>query len=140
MDETFSSLFGTRLKEARKALGLNQAEAADLTGVTREHWGRCERGAAMPGGDVFVALAKAGADVRYVLTGEREIPAANALTAEERTLLTYFRDASKEVRRAALGALIGASPQQFEGSQQVFHKAPRGDVAGRDIVKGGGKR
>ena len=31
-----------------------------------------------------------------------------SLTAEEQTLLDYFRDASKEVRRAALGALIGA--------------------------------
>lgn len=29
---------------------------------------------------------------------------------------------------------------KFEGSQQIFQKAPKGDVSGRDIVKGEGKR
>lgn len=110
-EEIFESLFGGRLKEARKELRLNQAEAAELTGVTREHWGRCERGAAVPGGEVLAALAKAGADVHYVLTGERERASPLVLSPEEQTMLGYFRDASKEVRRAALGALLGASGQ-----------------------------
>lgn len=107
--ETFLSLFGGRLKEARKGLSLSQSEAADLVGVTREHWGRCERGLAVPGGEVLAALATAGADVRYILTGERDGPVPLALTAEEQTMLDYFRQASKEVRRAALGALLGAA-------------------------------
>ena len=34
-------------------------------------WGKYERGLASPGGDVLAALAKAGWDVRYILTGER---------------------------------------------------------------------
>lgn len=55
-------------------------------------------------------------------------------------MLGYFREASKEARGAALGALLGASSKSFEGSQQIFQKAPKGDIAGRDIVKGGGKR
>lgn len=70
MNEINLSLFGERLKEARKSLGLNQSNAADLAGVTREHWGRCERGLGMPGGEVLAALANAGADVRYILTGK----------------------------------------------------------------------
>ena len=135
-----SDSLGARLREARKALGKNQDQMAAACGVSREMWGKYERGAAVPGGEVLAALSNAGADVRYILTGDRDMPPALALTAEEQTMLGYFREASKEVRRAALGALLGASSQSFEGSQQIFHKAPTGNVAGRDIVKGGGKR
>ena len=71
---TFESLFGERLRDARKALGLSQAEAAEKTGVTREHWGRCERGLAVPGGEVLAALAALGVDVLYILTGTQAQP------------------------------------------------------------------
>ncbi|WP_233573615.1 hypothetical protein [Acidovorax sp. 94] len=49
----------------------------------------------------------------YILTGQRAggVKPAPTLTADEETMLNYFRDASKEVRRAALGALLGASGQ-----------------------------
>lgn len=30
---------------------------------------------------------------------------------------------------------VSLQPNQFEGSMQVFHQAPGGDIAGRDIVK-----
>ena len=136
MDEIFLSL-SSRLKESRKALGLNQAEAATLTGVTREHWGRCERGAAVPGGEVLAALAKAGADVRYILTGEREGPPPLVLSGEERLLLDYYRDAPPAVRKAAMAALLSGGTGS---ASQVFHGTVTGGVAGRDIVKGGGKR
>lgn len=123
-----SSLFFERLKEARKNLGLNQADAADLVGVTREHWGRCERGAAMPGGEVFMALANAGADVRYILTGKRDFEPPPKLTAEEETMLDYFKQATKEARKAALRALLSAAPesnapvsgQQVGGNNSLF--------------------
>ena len=105
---TNESLFSERLKEARKDRGWSQAEAAEVGGVTREYWGRCERGASIPGGEVLVALAAADFDVMYVLTGKRSGHAIEALSAEEQTMLGYFREASKEVRRAALGALLGA--------------------------------
>lgn len=102
---TYLSLFGERLKAARKFLSLSQAEAANLAGVSREYWGRCERGDHMPGGDVFHALAERGVDVNALLTGST----ANAgLTGEEQLMLQYYRDASPAVRKAALGALIGA--------------------------------
>ena len=108
--ETFLSLFGTRLKEARKALGLNQSEAADLVGITREHWGRCEREVAVPGGEVLAALAVAGADVNYILTGRRNAAApAPALTADEREMLALFRSATLTGKAAAIGALQGAA-------------------------------
>lgn len=103
---------GNRLREARKALGSSQDEMATACGVSREMWGKYERGAAMPGSEVLAKVAAAGADVLYILTGKSSEAAPMALTAEEQTMLSYFREASKEVRRAALGALLGAAQGQ----------------------------
>lgn len=116
----FSSLFFDRLKEARKLLGLSQSDAADLVGVTREHWGRCERGLAVPGGEVLAALAEAGADVRYILTGKRDFEPPMKLAAEEETMLDYFRQANKEARKAALRALLSSTAEHLAtGSSSV---------------------
>lgn len=71
MNESFLLHSAARLKDARKDLGLNQAEAAELCGVSREMWGKYERGLAVPGGEVLFAFAAAGADVQYILTGSR---------------------------------------------------------------------
>lgn len=106
--ENSDSLFA-RLRETRKTLGLKQDEMAAVCGVSREMWGKYERGAAMPGAEVLGALATHGADVRYVLTGEREGTKPVALTAEERLMLEYFRDASPAIRKAAMAALLSGS-------------------------------
>ena len=101
MNETFQSLFGSRLKEARKALGLSQEEAANLVSVTREHWGRCERGLAVPGGEVLAALAAAGADVLYILTGQRSQPvsATTDLSPRIRALVDNYEHADEAGKR-----------------------------------------
>lgn len=131
-----------RFKGERERLALTQPRVATLTGVGKTTVINWEKGLSSPTALQLSALAEVGLDVLYVVTGQHAggVKPAPTLTAEEETMLSYFRDASKEVRRAALGALLGASSQSFEGSQQIFHKAPKGDVAGRDIVKGGGKR
>jgi len=67
--------FFYRVLEERKRLGLSQADAAAACGVSREMWGKYERGAASPGCDVMAAFSKTGADVLYILTGRREQPA-----------------------------------------------------------------
>ena len=48
------SLFGNRLKEKRKFLGLTQAQAAEKAGIERETWGKYERVVFMPSGDVLL--------------------------------------------------------------------------------------
>lgn len=68
---SFSSLSAERMKEERVRLGLKQAEIAEICGVSREIWGRYERGATVPGGDVLFSFARAGADVQFILTGGR---------------------------------------------------------------------
>lgn len=131
---------GERLREERVRIGLNQTAFGEAGGVTKKSQMLYEGGERAPDATYLAAVGAAGADVRYILTGQREGPPQVCLSAEEQTLLSYFRAASSEVRRAAIGALVGATSTNFEGSQQVFLKAPRGDIAGRDIVKGGGKR
>ena len=103
--------FFDRLREERERLALSQQALAEKCGVTARSQRNYESGERNPDSAYLAAIAAAGADVLYVLTGERDGPAPVTLSAEEETMLAYFREASKEVRRAALGALLGASVQ-----------------------------
>lgn len=114
--ETFISLFSTRLTEERKRLGLNQADAGALCGISREVWGKYERGKVIPSSEVLFNFAKSGADVNYVLTGVRstnlhknEIKETSASydskTLSEESLLDGYRKASIELKSAALRVL-----------------------------------
>lgn len=71
MRDNFYAFSSARLKGERIRLGLKQAEAGYLCGVTREAWGKYERMQSVPGGDVLISFAAAGADVNYILTGKR---------------------------------------------------------------------
>lgn len=96
------SLFGKRLREERKRLGLSQATAGTSAGVSREMWGKYERGA-MPGGDVLLCLAQSDFDMVYLFTGSHGVaPApAPALSREEEVLLDNYRHCSVEMQQAA---------------------------------------
>jgi len=113
MNEINLSLVGARLKDARKQLGINQAEAADLVGVTREHWGRCERGLGMPGGEVLAALAAAGADILYILTGQRSQPVQEAagLPPRQRALLANYEGSDEAGKKIIEGTASLAAQQ-----------------------------
>lgn len=133
------STFSDRLREERQRLGLNQTEFAELAGVLKGAQVNYEAGKRAPDTNYMTAIAAAGADALYILTGNRIGPPPLVLTAEEQTMLDYFREASKEVRRAALGALLGASAPAG-GATQIFHGAVHGDRAGRDINKNKAKK
>jgi transcriptional regulator with XRE-family HTH domain len=99
-----------RLKTERENLGLSQQALADACGISARSQRNYESGERSPDADYLAAIAKAGADVRYILTGSREGPAPEVLTSEERVMLDYFRQASPQVRKAALGALLSSAP------------------------------
>ncbi len=122
---------GERLKQERERLRLSQPAFAAVAGTTKQTLFSWESGKTAPDCFQMAALADVGVDVLYVLTGEYAggIAPAPGLTAEEQTLLDYFREASREVRRAALGALIGAQPAGTQlGSVNVTSKGQRGGV------------
>lgn len=127
-----------RLREQREALGLSQSAMAERCGVASRSQQNYESGERSPDGEYFAALAAAGGDVLWVITGQRDYTPPPALTAQEQTMLDYFRQASAEVRRAALGALLGASaPAGRSGTTQIFHGNIHGDNIARDkIIKG----
>lgn len=118
---------GARMQEERKRLGLSQQAAADAAGIRREMWARYEAGAE-PGAKVLAAIAAAGADVLYILTGQ---VSEAALMPDEAMLVQMFRAASPAAKGAALGALVGA--QQSPG--QVMRNVGSGNIqAGGNVT------
>lgn len=125
-DEEVRAAMGARLLTLRA--GVSQAVFADRLGVHPKTIQRWEAGAALPDGESLLALWREyGAEPSWVLKGGEGAP---AYTPEERTLLTYFRAASEEIRRAAMGALLGAGPRH---TQQEF-KGPVGNVIRAPVV------
>ena len=131
-------LISDRLREQREALGLSQQALAEKCNISARSQRNYESGERLPDAGYLAALAAAGADVLYILTGQRAggVKPAPTLTAEEETMLGYFRDASKEVRRAALGALLGASAPVGNAQTNVGDNAIQiGSVAGKARIK-----
>jgi transcriptional regulator with XRE-family HTH domain len=110
LDKNFS-LFSKRLKEERDRMKLSQKEVADLCGVSREIWGKYERNQSVPGGDVLFSFAAAGADMNYIMTGQRahlitdENP-GYTLRPDQKALLDNLEHCPKEdqdaIKRMAL--------------------------------------
>jgi transcriptional regulator with XRE-family HTH domain len=103
---------GARILEERRRLGLSQQAAADAAGIRREMWARYE-GGAEPGAKALAGMAVAGADVLYILTGQRSQPvSASAISEGDRILLDNFHAAPQQVQagvKTALGAFKPAT-------------------------------
>ncbi|MCM2340449.1 helix-turn-helix domain-containing protein [Rhodoferax sp.] len=112
------SSLSDRIREVREGLGFSQQQLADKGGVTARSQRNYEAGERFPDAAYLMAIAAAGADVRYILTGSRDGPVPVALTDDERAMLADYREASGPVRRAARAALqSGASPPAAKHSQ-----------------------
>lgn len=62
---------GDRLKEERGRLGMSQPDFAALAGTTKKSQITYEKGV-MPDAGYLAAIALAGADIQYIVTGERK--------------------------------------------------------------------
>lgn len=93
-----NSLIGDRIKEERQRLGLKQTEIAEKAGISREMWGKYERGIAIPGGEVLFSFAAAGADIQYLMTGLR--PHTPDLSPRTAALVDNFENMADEDKRA----------------------------------------
>lgn len=129
-----------RLKEERKRLKLTQAAASAIAGVSRETWSRYEGGAVSPGMEVLVAFALEGADVQYILTGER---GSNPPSTRERLFLDQFRRSTEAQQDEALRVLLGgkeatATQHTFEEVGQYIHGSV--NQTGLTLNVGGSKR
>lgn len=92
-----SSLFSVHLKSERNRLHLTQADIASKCNVSREMWGRYERGTALPGSEVLFSLAEIGVDIGFLFSGER---LESDLTQQEQTLLEDYRESNEQGKEA----------------------------------------
>lgn len=92
---------GERLKEERERLVLSQTDFAALGGAGRKTQFNYETGERVPDAAYLAAIAAAGADVLYILTGQRGAPIAPALKPDEAALLDNYRHCSTEMQQAA---------------------------------------
>ena len=110
--------FAMRLRELRHEKGLSQAEAAELAGVSANHYGKWELGKSFPRASTLDALAKAfGVTPKWLMIGQGEkTPAAEQAAKEERervrrdeTVTVY--PAEKEQELKDIVTLIGCLKQ-----------------------------
>ena len=101
-----------RLREERERLGLNQVEFGSIGGVKKLAQINYEKGERHPDSAYLAAIAAAGADVLYILTGQRTggasaPPPPRAVSEGDRILLDNFHAAPAQVQagvKTALGA------------------------------------
>ncbi|MBN6077268.1 helix-turn-helix domain-containing protein [Aggregatibacter actinomycetemcomitans] len=92
-----NSLFSIRLKNERVRLGLTQAEIARKCNISREMWGKYERGIALAGSEVLFSLASLGVDIGYLFSGEK---VSSNLTKAEETLIEDYRESNEQGKEA----------------------------------------
>ena len=113
---------GKRLREERERLGLSQPAFAAVAGTTKQTLFSWETGKTAPDGFQLEALATAGADVLYILTGQRS-SAQPAHDAAEQVLLDSYRRCSSQARQNLIqtAALLaaGLSGSAGGGGDQV---------------------
>ena len=105
-----------RLREVREALGLSQQALAERCGITARSQRNYESGERLPDAAYLAAIAAAGADVLYILTGQRAggasaPPPPRAVSEGDRILLENFHAAPAQVQagvKTALGAFAPA--------------------------------
>ena len=102
--------FSERLREERKSLNLSQAEFGALGGVKANAQGLYEKGDRSPDAAYITAIAAAGVDVLYLITGQRTPTKEEGLSAREQAVLSNYR-ALPEVDQAAVQRLTNALAQ-----------------------------
>ena len=103
---------GKRLREERERLGFSQEAFGALGGVQKRAQINYEKGERHPDSAYLAAIAAAGADVLYILTGQRAggasaPPPPRAVSEGDRILLDNFHAAPAQVQagvKTALGA------------------------------------
>lgn len=99
-----------RLLEERKRLKMSQTEFAQCAGTTKKSQIEYEKERLPAFAAYLAAIAAAGVDVQYVLTGQRS--AEPVLTHEEKNLLDAWQNAPQAVRAAALAALQAGAKKE----------------------------
>lgn len=98
---------GERLKEERSRLGFNQTDLAAVGGVGKTTQINYEKGAGSPDAAYLAAIAEQGADVLYIVTGERKPRLGESLSADEAHILDNYRALSAKDQDAVARLTAG---------------------------------
>ena len=106
-----------RLKTERERLGLSQPQLGDLVRAGKTTVINWEKGASAPDAVQLSAMADAGADVLYILTGQRSQPisAEALLPVDERIMLDNYRHAPGAVQAGIKTTLGAFAPVRSNG-------------------------
>lgn len=118
-------MISERLKSERENLGFSQQALADLLGISLRSQQNYEKGDRNPDSAYLAAIAAAGADVLYILTGQRAggasaPPPPRAVSEGDRILLDNFHAAPSQVQagvKTALGAFAPGAGAARRGKQ-----------------------
>ncbi|CAB5595776.1 transcriptional regulator, y4mF family [Pseudomonas putida] len=99
---------GERLREERERFGWNQEQLGQLGGVNRNSQGKYEKGERTPDATYLSAIAAAGVDVLYVVTGARTPAPLDSFTAEETAFVQLLRSMDESDR-----AILARTAQAF---------------------------
>lgn len=99
------SNIGERLREERERLGVSQSALGAIGRVQKQAQLKYEKGERYPDAAYLEAIAKAGADIQYIITN---VYSAAALTSDEVKLLAMYRAVPLQVRVAVSAALTAA--------------------------------
>jgi transcriptional regulator with XRE-family HTH domain len=106
--------FSNRLRDERKRLNLSQEDFAALGGVKKGAQFNYENGSRSPDAAYLAAIAKAGVDVKFLLTGS---PSSKHFSPDETELLAAFRRLDEKNKARLLGLAEGMAA----GASSVDH-------------------
>jgi transcriptional regulator with XRE-family HTH domain len=95
-----------RLRAERLRLGLTQEQLAKAGGVARSAQANYEKGERSPDAQYLAAVASAGVDVAFVVTGLRAVPASNSLSARAVVVAENFENLSGDDQKCLERVLI----------------------------------
>lgn len=96
---------GSRIKEERERLGMNQTEFGAVGNATRKTQFNYEIGERVPSADYLERLASIGVDVGYIITGIRGGGVLPTYSPDEVVLISAWRRADASARTMALRVL-----------------------------------
>lgn len=90
---------GDRSRAERERLGSNQADFGATAGVSKTAQFNYEKGDLSPDATYLAAIAGAGVDVLYVITGNRSVPLSEGLAPRSAALVNNFENMAAAVQK-----------------------------------------
>jgi transcriptional regulator with XRE-family HTH domain len=114
---TKMNTIGQRLADERKRLGYNQPDFGKLGGVKKGTVINWEKGLTSPTGEFLAEIAKAGADINYIITGER---IEKILTNRESALIDNYRNSNEKDKKVIEGVAFATAKPDDSIKKEVI--------------------